>query len=65
MRRQLLEFVYPGVDWDRVTFHEGWPHVLGVADKKALTLPHSFKPGHTWVYFEEGEWDPCSCDGLG
>jgi len=38
-------------------------HVFG--DHAAITLPHSWKPGHTRTYFKEGKWDTCSCDGLG
>lgn len=63
--QQLLELVYPDVDWGKVTFHDGWPHFLGIRDKEGLTLPHSFIPGRIRVYFKEGAWDPCSCGGLG
>ena len=61
---ELLKFIYPDVDWDRATFHEGWPHLID-ADHSAITLPHSLKPGHTRTYFKKGKWDPCSCKGLG
>jgi hypothetical protein len=63
--RQLLEFVYPTVDWDQVTFHNDWKHVLKLGNKGAITLPDTFKPNRIRVYFKPGRWNPCSCDGLG
>ena len=63
--RELLEFVYPDVDWDRVSFHEGMPHVVGVTDKSAITLPHPFRLNRIQIFFKPEKWDPCSCDGLG
>jgi hypothetical protein len=63
--REVLEFVYPTVDWDRVTLHLGFPHVIGWSDKSAVTLPGTFSLRQTHIYFKEDKWDPCSCDGLG
>lgn len=62
---ELLRFVYPTVDWSRVSFYEGWPHVTDASDNKAITLPDTYSPHRIHVYFKPGEWNPCSRTGLG
>jgi hypothetical protein len=62
---QLLEFVYPTINWDRVSFHDGWPHVLGFSPKRAITLPDTYWPHRIRIYFKPDQWNPCECSGLG
>lgn len=61
---ELLRFVYPTVGWSRVTFHEGWPHLLKTKGEGAITLPSNFSFGGMRIYFEPGKWNPCNCNGL-
>jgi hypothetical protein len=62
---ELLRFIYPTVDWSRVSFYEGWPHLIGLSPNAAITLPDTYTPHRINVYFRPGRWDPCSCAGLG
>ncbi len=66
---QLLRFTYPTVRWDRVSYHQGFPHIFKfmpwTKDKGAVTLPSLFSYKAIDTYFNDGQWNPCSCDGLG
>jgi hypothetical protein len=59
----LLRTVYPTVDWDSVTFHDGIPHVISTG-QSAITLPDTYSFTGIGVYFASGAWDTCSEDGL-
>lgn len=61
----LLKFIYPTVDWSNVVFHEGLPLVLAAGTQKAVVVPDWWTPCVVRVYFRPGEWDPCTCRGLG
>lgn len=60
----LLRFVYPTIDWSRVSFYDGWPHVIGLSSARAITLPGSYTLRGVNIYFKRGHWDPFTCDGL-
>jgi hypothetical protein len=62
---ELLRFVYPTVDWESVSFYDGWPHFIGFSPNVAITLPDTYTPHRINIYFKPGRWDPCTCDGLG
>lgn len=62
---EVLRFVYPTVDWDRVSFHEGWPHVIGLSRNAAVTLPDPYTTRRIRVYFKAGRWNPGTRAGLG
>ena len=62
---QTLEFIYPTINWKRVSFHNGWPHVLGFSSKSAITLPDTFWPQRIRIYFKPGRWNPGEHSGLG
>ena len=62
----LLKFIYPTVDWDKVTFHKGWPQTLFfVTGMSAITLPSDISLDGIDVYIKSSEWKPCSCEELG
>lgn len=61
----FLQVVYPTVDWGRVRFYEGWPHVIGFSPNTAITLPDTYTPHRINVYFKPGRWNPCDGSGLG
>jgi hypothetical protein len=61
----LLGLVYPTVDWGRVRFHDGWPHLIGLSPNAAITLPDTYTPHRVRVYLKPGRWNPCSRSGLG
>jgi hypothetical protein len=61
----LLRFIYPTVDWSRVSFFDGWPHVLGFSPNAAITLPATYSLSRIHVHFKPGRWNPCTCPGVG
>ena len=62
--RVWLEQVFPGIDLDRVHFHEGFPPAIKPANPEAIALPGIHDAGSIHVYFRPGLFDPCTCDGL-
>jgi hypothetical protein len=62
----LLRFIYPGVNWSRVRFHDGIPPIINVG-QNAITLPSPvlWEPNLVRVFFQSGLWDPCICGGMG
>jgi hypothetical protein len=62
---ELLRYIYPTVNWDRVFFYDGWPHLIGLSPNAAITLPDTYSPHRINIYFKPGRWDPCTCRGLG
>jgi len=63
--REVLEFVYPTIDWDRVTFYIGYPHLLKAGGKSAMTLPSTYSLNHIDIYLNPDEWGMCSCHQIG
>ncbi len=52
---QFMRRLYPDIDIDRITFHEGVPFYTFPGG--AITIgPH--------IYFREGKFDPCGCKGI-
>lgn len=60
----LLEALYPDIDWDTVKFYDGKPFFAKSSAIKGITLPDFYGLHEIKVYFEAGEYDPCTCDGL-
>lgn len=57
----------PTVEWDKVIFRDGLPHILNLGrlgNLRAITLPDALTPALVRVFFAPGQWDPCSCAGL-
>lgn len=51
----FMSRLYPDIDIDRITFHEGVPFYTFPGG--AITIgPH--------IYFREGKFDPCGCKGI-
>jgi hypothetical protein len=65
--RRLLERIYPTVDWNTVTFHQGLPWFVRLinwlAGITAITLPGAYQLHQIHIYFGSA-LDVCSCDGL-
>lgn len=62
--RKMLERLYPTVDWNTVTFHDGMPWIIGAGDQAGIALPRTYDLHHIDIYLHKGSWDPCSCAGL-
>jgi hypothetical protein len=62
--RALLERVYPTVDWERVDFYRGWPHVLRRAGFHAITVPDPHSVDRINVYFTPDAWRPYDRSGV-
>jgi len=60
---ELLKVVFPTVDWDKVDFYKGIPHVLSTG-QDAITLPDTYNLSGIGIYFDPASWNPCSEDGL-
>lgn len=61
---ETLERVYPTVDWGRVEFYEGWPHLLRGRGFRAITLPNPHSVHRINVYFTSDAWRPNTAGGL-
>ena len=54
--RRVVAPVYPDMDLDGVRFHEGLPFYAFLGPGAITVGPN--------VYFRQGRFDPCSCDGI-
>ncbi len=59
---QLLQAIYPTVNWNNVHFHQGLPWFIPASQADAITLPGSYDLNQIHIYFND--YDPCSCKGL-
>ncbi len=62
--RDLLGRIYPTVEWDRVGFYCGWPHVLRRGGFHAITLPDPHSVDRINIYFAPDAWQPDERRGL-
>lgn len=63
--RRVIRAVLPKLDLDRVTFHQGMPHLIRLVGSQAVTVPDLLLPRRTRVYVDPRYWDPGSVEGLG
>lgn len=58
LTRRRLEKIYPSVDWSRVRFFIGWPHLLKQSSFSAITLPDPHSLRRVNIYFQKEAWQP-------
>ena len=61
--RKLLEFLYPTINWDNVSFYDGIPYYMN-GGQIAMTMPDAYSFTKIDIYFGSGKWNPCTKDGL-
>jgi hypothetical protein len=61
----LLRKVYPALDLAAVSFHLGLPHLIGLIQYEAITIPALLERRRTRIYLRPAEWDPQSVEGIG
>lgn len=70
---EMLEAIYPTVDWSKVTFYEGLPNLFGLPtlinkifgggglSQGAITLPDTKSLRHINIYLTSAHKDWCAC----
>ena len=62
---RVLKALFPRLDLNAVSFHQGMPHFIRLVGSQAITLPDLLAPRRTRIYFDPLYLDPGSVEGLG